>query len=93
LTFTLHRFGTRKYDDYAALVQGALDQLALDPRAGKPRPDIAPDDWTLHITQRGRRARHMLLYRMPQADEVEVLALAYDGMDLPSRWRTRTGAP
>ncbi len=81
-TYTLQRFGLRKYDDYAALIQEALDALAVDPPAGKPQPAIAPEAWTIHIAQRGRRARHLFMYRVPEPDVVEVLALAYDGMDL-----------
>jgi|SRR5450432_35732 len=89
LTYTLQRFGLRKYDDYAALIQEALDALAIDPHAGKPQPAIAPEAWTIHIAQRGRRARHLFMYRVPEPDVVEVLALAYDGMDLPRMWRAR----
>jgi plasmid stabilization system protein ParE len=89
LTYSLHRFGVRKYEDYAALIEEALEALAVDPRAGKPDARIAPEAWTLHIAQPGRRARHLFMYRIPQPDIAEVLALAYDGMDLPRVWRSR----
>jgi plasmid stabilization system protein ParE len=72
LGYTLRRFGIRKYDDYAALIQEALDALATDPRAGRSRPEIAPEAWTYHIGQPGRRARHLLMYRVPEPDIVEV---------------------
>jgi plasmid stabilization system protein ParE len=91
LAYTLRRFGVRKYEDYAALIHEALDALADDPLVGKPHPGIAPEAWTFHIAQRGRRARHLFMYRIPQPDLVEVLALAYDGMDLPRVWRSREG--
>jgi plasmid stabilization system protein ParE len=89
LSYTLGRFGVRKYDEYAVLIEEALVALSLDPHAGKAQPEIAPEAWTLHIRQRGRKARHLLVYRIPDADLVEVLALAYDGMDLPRLWRAR----
>jgi len=91
LTFTLRRFGPRKYDEYATLILEALHALEVDPEVGKRRPEIAPSAWTHHIGQPGRRARHVFIYRVPQADIVEVLALAYDGMDLPRVWRVREG--
>jgi hypothetical protein len=31
----------------------------------------------------------LFLYRVPDPDVVEVLALAYDGMDLARMWRSR----
>jgi plasmid stabilization system protein ParE len=92
LAFTLRRFGSRKYDEYGSLILEALQALEVDPQAGKRRPEIAPEAWAYHIAQPGRRARHLFIYRLPRADLVEVLALAYDGMDLPRMWRTREGA-
>jgi plasmid stabilization system protein ParE len=91
LAFTLKRFGARKLADYGSLILEALDAIGADHHAGKERPDIAPGAWTYHIAQTGRRARHLIMYRMPGPDLVEVLALAYDGMNLPRLWRSREG--
>jgi plasmid stabilization system protein ParE len=89
LAFTRRRFGLRKYDEYGSLILEALHALEVDPQVGTRRPDIAPGAWTYHIGQPGRRARHVFIYRLPQTDVVEVLALAYDGMDLPRVWSVR----
>jgi plasmid stabilization system protein ParE len=64
LAYTLRRYGVHKYDEYATLIQEAFDALSLDPRAGRPRPEIAPEAWAYRIEQPGRRARHLLMYRM-----------------------------
>lgn len=92
LAHTLSSFGIHKYQDYAALIQEGLDTLAADPHAGRKRHDIDPAAWTYHIGKRGRRARHLFMYRVMDDETVEVLALAYDAMDLPRRWRMRSGA-
>lgn len=89
LRHTLKTFGRWKYEEYVALIEEAFAALSEAPTSGRPRPEIDRDAWIYPIGQRGRRARHVLLYRIVDVDEVEVLALAYDAMDLPRRWRTR----
>jgi len=89
LLYTFREFGIRKYDDYAALIQEAL---ADEPRAGRNRRDIDPEAWVYHISKRGRRARHLLLYRILDDELVEVLAVLHDAMNLRKHWRARTGA-
>jgi plasmid stabilization system protein ParE len=92
LGHTLSAFGVHKFEDYVGLIQEALDMLAADPHAGRKRHDIDPAAWTYHIGKRGRRARHLFMYRIVHDETVEVLALAYDAMDLPRRWRSRSSA-
>lgn len=55
LSHTLARFGVHKYDDYAALIEEALEALATDPRAGRKRPDIDPAAWIYRIGKHGCR--------------------------------------
>ncbi len=93
LRHTFRRFGVHKYEDYAALIEEAFEALVADPMAGRARPDINPEAWILPIGKPGRRARHVLMYRIVNRDLVEVFALAYDAMDLPRRWRSRSGDP
>jgi toxin ParE1/3/4 len=38
---------------------------------------------TLHIGRRGRRARHLILFRVVPDGAVEVLRFLHDAMDLP----------
>jgi toxin ParE1/3/4 len=91
LAFTLARFGEVKYLDYLGLIGTALETLEARPTAGKQRPEIHPDAWTFHIARRGRRARHLFLYRIRA--EVEIARFLYDSMDLrrqrPPEWSRR----
>jgi toxin ParE1/3/4 len=90
LRYTLGTYGVHKYEEYVVLIEEAFETLAADPEAGRARPDIGPEARTYRIARRGRRARHVVLYRIVGADVVEVLALAYDAMDLPRHWRSRS---
>jgi plasmid stabilization system protein ParE len=90
--FTLLRFGVEKYHDYTALIEEAFAALAENPNAGRARADIDPDAWIYHIAKPGRNARHVLLYRIVHPELVEVFALAHDAMNLPRRWRSRSGS-
>lgn len=84
--FTLARFGVAKYLEYTELVEEALAALAADPQAGRSRPDLRAEAWIYHIGQRGRRARHVLLYRILESERrIEVRAVLHDAMDLPQR--------
>jgi toxin ParE1/3/4 len=89
LLYTAKTFGMRKYVEYAALIEEALEALADNPEAGRKRPDIHPEAWTLHIAKPGRRARHLLLYRVAQDGTAVIHGLFYDAMDLPQQWRQR----
>jgi toxin ParE1/3/4 len=89
LRYTLGTYGVHKYEEYVALIEEAFEKLAANPEAGRTRPDIDPEAYTYRIARRGRRARHVILYRIVSPDLVEVLALAYDAMDLPRHWRSR----
>ena len=91
LLYTLRTYGVRKYNEYAALIEDALNALVMDPKSGRHRQDVHGEAWTYHVAQRGRRAWHLLLYRiLEDGNLVEVLALLHDAMDLPRHWRTRT---
>jgi plasmid stabilization system protein ParE len=70
LSHTLRTFGVHKFEDHAALIQEALDTLVADPHAGRKRHDIDPAAWTYQIGKRGRRARHLFMYRIMQAEPV-----------------------
>lgn len=81
LSYTLEQFGEAKYLEYRELIELALQTLETTPMAGKHHPEIHPEAWTYHIARPGRKARHLLLYRI-RAD-VEVARFLYDAMHLP----------
>uniref|UniRef100_UPI0032AF1786 hypothetical protein n=1 Tax=Sphingomonas sp. AR_OL41 TaxID=3042729 RepID=UPI0032AF1786 len=48
----------------------------------KPRDDIAPGLRILQAARFGRRARHMLLYRVGSDRVIDVLRILHDATDL-----------
>lgn len=86
LSYTLQEFGEAKYYEYRELIGLALETLAATPTAGKRRPETHPDAWTYHIARSGRKARHLLLYRI--RERIEIARFLHDAMDL-SRQRPR----
>lgn len=89
LLYTAREFGTRKYADYAALIEEALEVLAEEPTRGRRRPEIHRSAWTYAIAKPGRRARHVFLYRLADDGSAVIYGLLYDGMNLPEHWRSR----
>ena len=88
LTFTRTRFGDAKAREYAVLIRLALRALEEEPRSGKRHTEIHADAWTLHIKQRGHKARHLFLYEIVDGT-ARIYGLLYDGMDLPAQWAER----
>lgn len=85
---TRAKWGDRKLEEYAELIEEALVVLTENPRAGRRRPDIDDGAWSYRIAQPGRRARHTFVYEVID-DTAYVYGLLYDGMDLRHRWRER----
>jgi toxin ParE1/3/4 len=95
LARTLEQFGFRKYSEYKELIHEAIVRLAEDPEGppARRRTEIHADARTLHIAQRARRARHLLLYRIGKYGVVEIARLLHDSMEprrhLPSEFGER----
>lgn len=91
LRYTRDEFGARKLQEYRELVRDALRTIAENPHAGRAQPDVHPDLRTYHIAQRGKRARHFVLYRVARDGVVEIGGLLHDAMllelHLPEGWR------
>jgi plasmid stabilization system protein ParE len=87
LVFTEEKFGPRQRHRYEELIEDALEVLRRTPSDGLRRPDIHPRAMTYHIGQRGKRARHLFVYRILKAEQrVQVACLLYDGCDMPRHW-------
>ena len=87
LQWTARRFGDRQARLYAETLQEALEALIDGPSAigCRPREDIAPGIFTLHVSRQGRRGRHFVLFRVSReagGNFVDVLRLLHDAMDL-----------
>jgi toxin ParE1/3/4 len=66
LGYTLEQFGARKHQQYKALIRLALADIAKNPFGppAKHRPEIHADARMFHIARRGKRARHLFLFRV-----------------------------
>ena len=86
LAVTLLQFGEGQLSRYRDLIRQALSNLRADPYAppAKHRPEIHPDARTFHIARRGKRARHLFVYRVVDPSTIEIARLLHDSMEL---WR------
>lgn len=87
LRWTKERFGAEQARVYAGTLSSALTDLAAGPAisGAKERPEIGASIRTLHVSRKGRKGRHFILYRvalLPQQNVIDVLRLLHDGMDL-----------
>ena len=87
LRTTRAQFGPLQVPKYRALIAEARKNLRDNPGLGHHR-DGLPSDWRLfHISQRGRPARHFVLYVVNQTeDRIDVLRVLHDAMDIPRHW-------
>ena len=53
-----------------------------DPIGSKRRDEIMPGVRTLHVARRGRRGRHLLLYRMADERIIEIGRILHDAMEV-----------
>ncbi|QQS14500.1 MAG: type II toxin-antitoxin system RelE/ParE family toxin [Rhodospirillales bacterium] len=86
--WTADRFGDAQTAIYSRIVSGALAALADGPRTpgARRRDDVGAGLFTMHASGRGRRARHLFLFRLGRHDGdriVEVPRVLHDSMDLP----------
>lgn len=84
LRWTMHAFGARQALIYRDTLIRAMGELARNPEptGWKARDDILPGLRTLHVARRGRRGRHLILYRVTD-HVIEIGRILHDSMDLP----------
>lgn len=87
LRWTNAQFGARQARAYAETLSSALQALTGGPTTVgvRKRDDIAPGILTLHVARDGRKARHVIVFRIATSANqrwVEVLRLLHDAMDL-----------
>ena len=86
--WTAERFGHDQADVYAETLLAALDALKQGPTAAgvKVRDDLSRGTLMLPAARSGRRARHVILFRVEPGRGtkiVQVLRILHDAMDLP----------
>jgi toxin ParE1/3/4 len=84
LRWTAQRFGAGRARVYRQTLLLAVRDLASGPDVlgSKARDDILPGLRSLHVARRGRRGRHLLLYRAAGDAEIEILRILHDSMEL-----------
>lgn len=88
LRWTREHFGKKQVGVYAETLIRTIDALEEGPSmsGAKKHDKIAKGLMTLHVARKGRKGRHLVLYRTdPGASipTIEVLRLLHDSMDLP----------
>lgn len=87
LIWTSEQFGPAQARIYGETLTRAIQALTAGPHvAGSRRRDeIAEGLMTLHVARRGRKGRHLVLYRVGDVEgpaTIDVLRLLHDAMDL-----------
>jgi toxin ParE1/3/4 len=84
LRFTASRRGAAQAASYGTLISAAFAELLDDPRGptSRARDEIRPGVRTPHIGRARRPARHLLVYRVSAAGDIEVLRFLHDAMEL-----------
>ena len=81
LQWTEQTFGRRQAQTYGDLLAATLGALleGTDVAGSTPRDEILPGLRALHMRRPGR---HVVLYRVPEPDVVEVMRILHDAMDI-----------
>ncbi|HXY57829.1 MAG TPA: type II toxin-antitoxin system RelE/ParE family toxin [Methylocystis sp.] len=84
LETTLENFGASRLEIYRVTLIEALAALEAGPNVpgSKARDEIAPHLRTLHVARKGRRGRHLILYRAAPENFIEVSRILHEVMDL-----------
>ena len=83
--WTSENFGRRQAQQYSETIALTLEALASGPEVPgvRTRDELAPGVRTLHAARQGRRARHLVLFRVTDHGSLEVLRVLHDSMELP----------
>jgi toxin ParE1/3/4 len=80
---TLETFGERQALVYRATLLEALAALDTGPEVpgSSARDDLRPCLRSLHVARRGRRGRHVIMYRAAGGKVIDVVRILHDAMD------------
>jgi toxin ParE1/3/4 len=84
LKWTTENFGARQSRVYRDTLVQAIGELANGPdvAGSKSRDEIMTGLRTLHVSRRGRRGSHFLMYRAAPNITIEIVRILHDRMDL-----------
>lgn len=82
--WTAQNFGARQAEYYAEPITLAIEALNDGPQilGSKARDEIALGVRTLYVARNGRKGRHFVVFKVSDADVLEVLRLLHDSMQL-----------
>lgn len=82
--WTAEQFGELQADQYLETISLALEALANGPETPgvKNRNELGPDICTLHIARHGRKASHFVMFRVSEAQVLDILRILHDRMEL-----------
>jgi toxin ParE1/3/4 len=104
LATSFSRFGAATRTRYRALIERALTDLREDPaRPGvKAMPEVEAPTCAYYLRhsrervpagQRIARPRHVVIFRQPDSETVEIVRVLHDAMDLPHHLDESAGEP
>jgi toxin ParE1/3/4 len=84
LHWTSQAFGPKQASDYQQTIVQAVRALGGGPDLpdSKARDEVRAGVRILRVARRGRRGRHILVYRVIGEGVIEVLRILHDAMDL-----------
>jgi len=84
IRWTTKTFGEVQARRYGATINKVLDELVAGPEllGSRARPDLGPNVRVVLVARQGRRARHLLAYRISGDSELEIIRILHDAMDL-----------
>ena len=85
LEYTRECWGKDQALQYAELIKAAEIAVASDPECGWPYRGRQLGILTYPLRRVGKRARHVLFYRIVSQDTVEIVRLLHDAMDFDRR--------
>ena len=91
--WTAGNFGAEQSRIYRDTLVQAIGELANGPdvAGSKARDEIMAGLRTLHVSRRGRRGSHFLMYRAGPNNTIEIVRILHDGMDLQRHVATVPG--
>ena len=91
IAYTAETFGARQARVYQSTLTKALTALHAGPDVigSVARDEIEAGLKSLHVARKGRRGRHLILYRSMPGRIIEVVRILHDAMDLARHIPTR----
>ena len=81
LAYTHGKWGAEQAGRYATLIDEAVDAIRKAPHLGRPRFGVRSGILAHHIGRTGRKASHLLYYRIDPNGDIEIVRFLHERMD------------